>query len=57
MPYYCWNCERKFDEPIRRKSTQGRMFGVAFYDEPAFDEELCPFCKSDEITEDKEDEE
>ena len=55
--YWCYNCERKFDEPIRRKTTQGRMFGVAFYDEPTVEELLCPFCKSDEITEEKEDEE
>lgn len=55
--YWCYNCERKFEYPLRKKSTQGSMFGVAFYDEPTVEELLCPFCKSDEITEEKEDEE
>lgn len=52
MSYWCYNCSRKFDDPIVKTTTKARLFGV---DEMPNDEritiELCPYCKSDEIDE------
>lgn len=52
MSFWCFNCERKFDYPVEHITTQSRLFGVQ---ELATDEKitvkLCPFCKSDEIEE------
>ena len=58
MSYWCYNCSRKFDDTNEKTTTKARLFGV---DEMPNDEqitiELCPYCKSDEITEEDEDEE
>ena len=48
--FVCYNCGKKFNEPLERYETQARLFGL---DELLTDEvnlvKLCPFCKSDEI--------
>lgn len=54
MPYYCSNCQKRFEYPIANRTTKGRIFGVAFYDEATVEELLCPYCKSEEIEKEEE---
>lgn len=50
--YWCCNCERKFDEPVVKTTTQARLFGVAeMPNDNRLTVRLCPFCKSEEIEE------
>ena len=46
----CLNCGKKFDYPKVRRTTQARIFGVAdYYNDEYFEEELCPYCGSEEV--------
>lgn len=50
--YYCNNCERGFTYPLVMHTTQSRLFGVETHpNDEWFDVEVCPYCKSDDITE------
>lgn len=58
MMYWCWNCERHFEEPLERETTQARLFGVeAMPTDERITIHLCPYCKSEEIEKEKEEDE
>lgn len=55
--YWCYNCEKNFEYPIVQRTTQARLFGV---ETMPTDENItvliCPYCKSEEIEEHKNEE-
>lgn len=56
--YWCYNCEKNFEYPIVQRTTQARLFGVeTMPTDEKIEVLLCPFCKSDEITKEVENEE
>lgn len=52
MGYYCYDCNREFDTPIRYQGDCELFWGRPTYDYYAG----CPYCKSEDIEEISEDE-
>ena len=49
--WWCYNCERKFDEPIEKVTTHEDSLGIQsmFANKVEIIETLCPYCGSCEI--------
>lgn len=51
----CNDCNRSFDEPNEKETTYENYYGVSseFSDSTPLTIEVCPYCGSDDIEEDK----
>ena len=48
--YWCYNYEKRFEEPLEKETTQAKLFGVeGLPTDERITIQLCPFCRSDEI--------
>lgn len=45
--YWCADCEKEFEDPVRRAVISGEFWGASFTEYG----DTCPYCKSENISE------
>lgn len=55
--YWCYNCEKRFEDPIEKHTTYENYYGLETPQHTPLTLCLCPYCGSEEIEEEVEEDE
>lgn len=55
--YWCYNCEKKFAEPKKIKTNQATLFGLPRLSDPQITLDTCPYCGSENVEREEEENE